>query len=103
MPHGGQITASVTVTNTGHCDGMETVQLYIHAIHSTSTRPVKELKGFRKVFIPSGQSVTIDFLLDEESLSYYNHGLEWTCENGDYQIFIGPNSRDTQMARISVQ
>ncbi len=82
---------------------METVQLYIHAIYSTSTRPVKELKGFRKVFIPAGQSVTVDFLLDEETLSYYNHELQWACESGDFEILIGPDSRDTQMVRISVQ
>lgn len=103
MPHGGHVTASVTVTNTGYRDGMETVQLYIHAIHSTSTRPVKELKGFRKVFIPAGQSVSLDFQLDEETLSYYNHELQWACESGDYEILIGPDSRDTQMVRISVQ
>ena len=102
MPHGGHVTASVTVTNTGWRDGMETVQLYIHDVYSTSTRPVKELKGFRKIFIPAGKSETVEFTLEEETLSYYNHKLEWTCENGDFEILIGPNSRDTKMARVKV-
>jgi beta-glucosidase len=103
IPHGGQVTASVTVTNSGQRDGMETVQLYIHDVYSTSTRPVKELKGFRKVFIPAGQSVTVDFLLDEEALSFYNHDLVWVCESGDYEILVGPNCRDTKMAKVTVQ
>ena len=103
MPLDGTVTASVTVTNTGTRDGYETVQLYIHDIYATSTRPVKELKGFKKVFIPAGQSVTIQFQLTAEDLSYYNHELEWVCEPGDFEIMTGPNSRDTQAALLTVR
>jgi beta-glucosidase len=103
MPMDGSVTASVTVTNTGARDGYEIVQLYIHDVYSTSTRPVKELKGFRKVFIPAGQSVTIDFQLKAEDLSYYNHELEWVCEPGDFEIMTGPNSRDTQSVLLTVK
>lgn len=98
----GSVTASVKVTNTGTMDGMETVQLYIHDIYSTSTRPVKELRAFRKVHIPAGESVTVDFTLTAEDLSYYNHSLEWCCEPGDFEIMTGPNSRDTKVTTLKV-
>ncbi len=97
------VTASVTVTNTGKRDGYEVVQLYIHDIYATSTRPVKELKGFRKVFIPAGESVTVDFPLTADDLSYYNHELQWVCEPGDFEIMTGPNSRDTQSVQLTVR
>ena len=95
MPVDGSVTASVTVTNTGSRAGDEIVQLYIHDVFATSTRPVKELKGFRKVHLDPGASVRVDFTLTKEELSYYNHGLQWVCEPGDFEIMIGPNSRDT--------
>ena len=103
MPVDGSVTASVTVTNTGKRDGDEIVQLYIHDIFATSTRPVKELKAFRKVHIPAGESVKVDFTLTKEDLSYYNHELEWVCEPGDFEIMTGPNSRDTQMVTLTVK
>ena len=103
MPLNGSVTASVTVTNTGTRDGYEVVQLYIHDIYATSTRPVKELKGFKKVFIPAGESVTVDFPLTADDLSYYNHELEWVCEPGDFEIMTGPNSRDTQSVQLTVR
>ncbi len=103
MPLNGSVTASVTVTNTGTRDGYEVVQLYIHDIYATSTRPVKELKGFRKVFIPAGESVTVDFPLKADDLSYYNHELEWVCEPGDFEIMTGPNSRDTQSVQLTIR
>ena len=103
MPMDGSVTASVTVTNTGSRDGYEIVQLYIHDVYATSTRPVKELKGFRKVYIPAGQSVTVEFPLTAEDLSYYNHELQWVCEPGDFEIMTGPNSRDTQVAMLKVR
>lgn len=103
MPLNGSVTASVTVTNTGTRDGYEVVQLYIHDIYATSTRPVKELKGFRKVFIPAGESVTVDFPLTADDLSYYDHELQWVCEPGDFEIMTGPNSRDTQSVQLTVR
>ena len=103
MPIDGTVTASVTVTNTGSRDGDEIVQLYIHDIYATSTRPVKELKAFRKVHIGAGESVKVDFTLTKEELSYYNHQLEWVCEPGDFEIMTGPNSRDTQMITLTVK
>ena len=103
MPLNGTVKASVTVTNTGSRAGDEIVQLYIHDVYATSTRPVKELKGFKKIHIEAGQSVQVDFTLTKEELSYYNHDLEWVCEPGDFEIMIGPNSRDTQGAMLAVK
>lgn len=99
----GTVTASVTVKNTGSRDGFETVQLYIHDIYATSTRPVKELRAFRKVHIPAGESVTVSFELSADDLSYYNHSLEWVCEPGDFEIMTGPNSRDLQSVQLTVK
>ena len=99
----GTVTASVTVKNTGSRDGFETVQLYIHDIYATSTRPVKELRAFRKVHIPAGESITVSFELTAEDLSYYNHSLEWVCEPGDFEIMTGPNSRDLQSVQLTVK
>ncbi len=103
MPLDGSVTASVTVTNTGDRDGDEIVQLYIHDVYATSTRPVKELKGFQKVHIAAGQSVQVDFTLTAEDLSFYNHDLEWVCEPGDFEIMIGSSSRDVQGTMLRVQ
>lgn len=102
MPLDGSVTASVTVTNTGKRDGDEIVQLYIHDIYATSTRPVKELRGFKKVHIPAGQSVQVDFDLSADDLSYYNHALEWVCEPGDFEIMIGPDSQETKGTVLTV-
>lgn len=102
MPMDGSVTASVTVTNTSAQAGDEIVQLYIHDVYATSTRPVKELKGFRKVHLEPGVSAQVDFTLTKEDLSYYNHDLEWVCEPGDFEIMIGPNSRDTEGVTVRV-
>ena len=95
MPADGKVTASVNVTNTGSRDGKETVQLYIHDVYSTSTRPVKELRGFQKIELKAGESRTVSFELTAEDLKYYDHALQYVCEPGEYEILIGPNSRDT--------
>lgn len=102
MPLNGSVTASVTVTNTGAVAGDEIVQLYIHDIFATSTRPVKEVKGFRKVHLSPGESIVVKFALSAQDLSYYNHELEWVCEPGEFEVMIGPNSRDTQSVMLTV-
>ena len=102
MPANGSVTASVTVTNTGDRDGDEIVQLYIHDIYASTARPVKELKGFKKVHIAAGQSVQVDFTITADELSFYNHDLEWVCEPGDFDIFIGPDSRRGEPVRLTV-
>ena len=103
MPMKGSVDVTVTVSNVGARDGDETVQLYIHDVYSTSTRPVKELRGFKKVHIPAGQSADVTFTLTAEDLKYYNHELEYVCEPGDFEIMVGPNSRDLQSVMLTVK
>jgi beta-glucosidase len=103
MPLNGKVTASIKVTNSGPRDGKEVVQLYIHDIYSSSTRPVKELKGFVKVFLKAGESREINFNLSAEDLKYYDHDLNYVCEPGDFEIMIGPNSRDVKKTILTVK
>ena len=103
MSRGSEVIASVNVKNTGNYEAKETVQLYIHDVYSTSTRPVKELKGFEKISLKPGESRTVEFRINAETLSYYNHELEWVCEEGDYEIMIGPDSERLQKRTLAVK
>ena len=84
-------------------EGKETVQLYIHDIYSTSTRPVKELKGFQKINLKPGETKTVEFKITAEELKYYDHDLNFVCEPGDYEIMIGTNSNDVKTATLTVK
>lgn len=95
---GQTLTASVSVTNTGSRSGKETVQLYIRDMVGSITRPVKELKGFRKIDLEPGQSKTVAFTVSENDLKFYNSDLRYVAEPGDFRIFIGTNSRDVKEA-----
>lgn len=103
MTQDGKVTASVTVTNSGQMDGKEIVQLYIHDVVSTSTRPVKELRGFQKIDLKAGESKTVTFELTAEDLKYYNHELQYVCEPGEYEIMVGPNSQVLKTAVLTVK
>jgi beta-glucosidase len=96
----GELTASVTVTNSGKADGAEVVQLYIRDIVGSITRPVKELKGFEKVSIKAGESKTVDFKITPELLKFYNYDLQYVFEAGEFDVMIGGNSRDVKSTRF---
>ena len=96
-------TASVTVKNTGNRDGEEIVQLYIHAKTSSSTRPVKELKGFRRIRLKAGEQQTVSFTITDNDLKYYNHELEYILEPGEFDIMVGPNSRDVKSVTLTIK
>ena len=87
-----KITASVTVTNNGNYDGEEVVQLYIRDVVGSITRPLKELKGFQKVFLKKGESKKIVFTIGINDLKFYNSDLKWVAEPGDFELMIGTNS-----------
>jgi beta-glucosidase len=95
---GQKLTASVTVTNSGSKAGKEVVQLYIRDLVGTSTRPVKELKGFQKIELKPGEAKKVSFEISVEDLKFYNYDLKYVAEPGDFKIFIGGNSRDTKQA-----
>ena len=86
----------VDVTNTGNYDGEEVVQLYIRDMVGSVTRPVKELKGFEKVFIKKGETVKVMFKLTASDLAFYTRTMEFKAEPGDFKVFVGGNSRDLQ-------
>lgn len=95
------LTASVAVTNTGSKDGKETIQLYIRDIVGSTTRPLKELKGFQKTEFKAGETKTIIFKITPEDLKFYNFDLKYDWEPGDFEIMIGGNSRDVKSAKLS--
>ena len=87
------ITFTVNVKNTGDVAGSEVVQLYVSDLKSSLPRPVKELKGFQKVFLQPGQNRDITITLDRSALSYYDDTRqEWVCEPGDFEALIGTAS-----------
>ncbi|MFK2187872.1 beta-glucosidase BglX [Bacteroides fragilis] len=100
MSADGELTATVTVTNTGSRDGAEVVQLYIRDLVGSVTRPVKELKGFEKIFLKAGESRKVSFSITPELLKFYNYDLQFVCEPGDFDVMIGGNSWDVKKARF---
>jgi beta-glucosidase len=97
------ISVSVDLSNVGTRDGAEVVQLYIRDLVGSVTRPVKELKGFQKVFLKAGETKTITFQLTNELLSFYRHDLSFGSEPGEYQLFVGGNSRDLKQSRFTLR
>jgi len=85
----------VTVTNVGKRDGEEVAQLYIHDLVASITRPVRELKGFQKIFLSVGESKTISFKLGVDDLAFYNQQLVREAEPGKFQVFVGGDSNCT--------
>ena len=92
LTRNGSIQASITVTNSGTKDGHEVVQLYIHDKVGSVTRPVKELKGFEKIFLKKGESKTISFSISVEDLKFYNNEMVYDVEPGQFEIAIEPSS-----------
>jgi beta-glucosidase len=99
----GSITATVTLTNNGNYTGEEVVQLYIRDRVGSITRPVKELKGFRKVALQPGESRQISFAITPEQLKFYNADLQWTAEPGDFWVFIGGSSATENKAAFELK
>lgn len=103
MDVNGDITATVSVTNTGKYDGYEVVQLYIRDLVASVTRPVKELKGFEKVFVKAGETKDVSFKITAEMLKFYNFDIDYVCEPGDFDVMIGANSRDLKKAKFTLK
>ena len=103
MGQDGSVTAMVTVTNTGKYDGAEVVQLYIRDLVGSITRPVKELKGFDKIFLKAGESKTVSFKITPELLRFYDYELNFVAEPGDFDIMIGGSSQSVKTAHLSLK
>ena len=92
----GFLPVSVDVTNTGNYDGEEIVQLYVADKVASMVRPIKELKGFQKVFIPKGQTKRVEFKLNVKDLGFWNSLMQYVVEPGTFDIMVGTNSEELQ-------
>ena len=92
------VTVSFKIKNTGNVDGAEVAQLYVSDVESTIYRPVKELKGFKKVFLKAGEEKEVSITLEKRAFAYYNVKLhDWHVESGDFKILVGASSRDIRL------
>ena len=90
------------VTNTGARDGAEVVQLYVRDLVSSVTRPVKELKGFERVFLRAGETKTVTLDITPESLAFYDANMDYVVEPGEFAIMVGSSSRDCDLQRVTL-
>lgn len=95
-----ELTVVCKVTNTGTRAGEEVVQLYVRDLVGSVTRPVKELKKFKKILLQPGEAREVSFTLSIEDLSFYRSNMSFGAEPGDFHVFIGGNSRDTKAAKF---
>jgi beta-glucosidase len=98
-----EIEISVDVKNTGNSDGAEVVQLYVRDMVASVTRPVKELKGFKKIFIKNGATETVTFKLSAKDLAFYHQDLQFFAEPGEFMVFVGGNSDAFLSVSFSLQ
>ena len=99
MTENGSITFTVNIRNTGKVAGAEVVQLYISDLQSSVNRPLKELKGFKKVFLQPGESKDVTITIDKSALSFYDERLhDWTAEPGEFEALVG-NAADNIVAK----
>jgi beta-glucosidase len=100
---GEVIKISVDVENTGSYDGEEIVQAYVGCIAPSNVRPDKELKGFGKVFIKSGEKCTVEIEINVSELSYYNRTLQKILDKGEYKICVGTSSVEFLEKRFEIE
>jgi beta-glucosidase len=96
----GSTQLLVDVTNTGQREGAEVVQMYIRDLVSSVTRPVKELKGFRKVWLKPGETTTVALEITPDLLSFYDLNMEYVVEPGDFEIMAGTSSRNEDLTKL---
>lgn len=99
---GESVRVKVTVTNTGSRAGEETVQLYTHDLVASVTRPVKELKGFRKISLPAGASKEVEFVLTERDLAFFRKDMTFGAEPGEFEVMVGGSSDRVEKVRVEM-
>ncbi|MBO4434441.1 MAG: beta-glucosidase BglX [Bacteroidales bacterium] len=100
---GDKLTATVKVTNTGAVAGKEVVQMYIKDVVASSSRPVRELKGFEKVSLAPGESREVSFEIGMDALSFWNQEMKYVAEPGEFQVFIGGDSTTKNSASFELK
>jgi beta-glucosidase len=99
----GSVKVAVDVRNTGSMQGDEVVQIYVRDVASSITRPVKELKAFRRVSLQPGATATVEFTLGKEAFAYWNEEMKYVVEPGEFNIMAGPNSADLKTTTLTVE
>jgi beta-glucosidase len=97
------VAVSVTVKNVGSRAGDEVVQLYVRDDFASVTRPVKELKHFKRIHLKPGESQQVRFTLKPADLAFYNVAMKWVVEPGTFTIYAGPDSEQLKSAVLTVQ
>ena len=103
MTNNETISVSVDITNTGNYDADEIAQMYIRDLAASVSRPVKELKGFERISIKKGETKTVTFTITPEDLKFYNQELEYKNEPGEFEVMVGPNSKDVQTLTFTLK
>lgn len=102
MTRDDKINISIDVTNTGNRAGDEIIQLYIRDLIASVSRPVKELKGFKRISLEPGQTKNVKFEISAEDLEFYDYNLDKIAEPGEFEIMIGPDSQQTKSKIITL-
>ena len=100
IKHRGSTRVFVDVTNTGKRSGTEVVQMYIRDLVSSVTRPIKELKGFQKVWLTPGETKTVALDITTESLAFYDINMKYVVEPGEFEIMVGNSSRNEDLQKV---
>jgi beta-glucosidase len=100
---GGTITVSAEVANTGQRDADEVVQLYVRDLVASVARPVRQLKGFRRLHLKAGEKRTVSFTLERKDLAFYNQAMQLITEPGDFEAWIAPDSTRGTPARFALE
>lgn len=98
----GSVTVSVNVRNIGNVAGDEVVQLYLRDVVSSVTRPLKELRGFKRVTLAPGASTTVTFTLDPDAFAFWDQNMKRVVEPGEFHIMVGPNSVDLKSTTLQI-
>jgi beta-glucosidase len=96
----GRTQVLADVTNTGGRAGGEVVQMYVRDKVSSATRPIKELKAFRKLFLQPGETASVAFDIAPEQLAFYDIHMKYVVEPGDFEIMVGSSSRDGDLQKV---
>lgn len=99
---GEDVEVTVRVKNTGRYAGRETVQLYVRDLVASVTRPVKELRGFRQVYLEPGEETEVRFTLGDAELGFHNAALEYVVEPGTFRVMVGPDSKRVKSAEFEL-
>lgn len=98
-----RLQVSISVTNNGNYDGEETVQMYIRDLAGTVTRPVKELKAFKKLMLKKGEMKQVSFIITAEDLKFYNSELKYVAEPGKFKVMIGGSSQEVKEVEFELK